>query len=1260
MNRIVKKFFIILFAVAAAACLAVGAACTDNGEKNESNAVYVTLVSEDGTAEAPRLMLPGDALPVVTADNMDFEGYWTDAELTQRYTGTVVPETDITLYYKLVPQAYNVILDYGPLGIVEYGSVNLGESIVLPAREINGKEFAGFSEERGAEAVYPAGTPVSDLAQKGRTITLYAVWISETDGDFVIEDGVVTAYTGSDVSVTFPMTASVIAEGVFENSSARRNITSVTVPDCYTTIERGAFEGLNNLESLTVPFIGGSRYSDRFLAYVFGAKRYTDNVYSFALYSDEEGNTIVPGEEDMSSLYIPQTLRTVRVTDKITDIAEGAFYYAYGLENLVIDHPENLRRVGDSAFEACYYFGMDGELGTAVCPVWLENVSYIGDSAFKSYTGDTDCDVKYISYNGTTLSLLDYEAPLNNLAYIPELKNVVEIGDDAFYYCAMITDLEFGDKLQTIGAQAFMFTITLTHVIFPDSLQSIGEFAFNASGITSIEFEGDVRSIGTMAFAQCSSLSEVIFNGDSVPVLEGGQCFNNNVEEAVTESWNLVLNEGFAVSIKDVLLQEYMAAADWSEYTDYLNPVKTDGSTVNVAYMSLGGDGWDVMFDFAEGGTVYVTDPTFAFISMLDSQVGQYSQSVSMTYPLRYEILSQEEYFAVLANSGYDQRPVYANQYVVRLWHPMVIDQEGGIISSYMVVTELPYGSSEGRVLLPVADAGEQRGVYGSAEEGTYIISVNLFNVPQVYKVTGGERVAEAEPQGTYFAAVTGNSTATGITIIYYDKDFNEISRREFVRDDASGTNGEAPIYELSENQITLLTGGMYNDAQIFVKGGTADIFIGGKQYSAQVGAVSGAAYGEEGYRLSFSSVTLDGKAVDGLAGSAVFSDFDGDNYARIDLTVGEERTMILNTVNYADWEPTFYNALASDPEVIMPSYSQLGDEWRYAKLSDPELLGSINIYTYNGISYFKQFDGKGALSAFGTADVGENGVTLAPEGGNEMSCTFDDDGSLVLDGVVYSYYDYLTDMTTAYTETQYIMGMIPVTVWYYTVKTDGYGNMVLIIENYSEDTDDPVYYLGTYENGRPLDSQGLSYGMLMFTGMQVDSYGEPLYGAYEETTWIVYDCDTRSYVGDDVSPWTSDLVGLDAPSEDVVIEVVDELGYKVFDVTVDIYGLSSHTEYTYTLDEKGNASYTAVESDIVYFVSDPNNNGNYIAVGSDGLARYIITPVQDGDGSSEGPLRYRLTYTSGIMVNYGDTAITPDASALESLPEGGINFGTL
>ena len=211
------------------------------------------------------------------------------------------------------------------------------------------------------------------------------------------------------------------------------------MPQTYTSIECGAFEGLTGLEMLTVPFVGGSRTANRFLAYTFGAETYEDNTYSFAGYSD--GSSLYMGDQHMEDQLLPLTLKTVRVTESVSDFAEGAFYAPMRWKTSCCRIRKTCAAWGTYAFAHCLSFGYDSALGLAISPAWLRYVTSIGDSAFESYTGNTSSTVQYVypygeEYPDYRAELITYEYPFNNLSSIPKLENIETIGSRAFYYAA--------------------------------------------------------------------------------------------------------------------------------------------------------------------------------------------------------------------------------------------------------------------------------------------------------------------------------------------------------------------------------------------------------------------------------------------------------------------------------------------------------------------------------------------------------------------------------------------------------------------------------------------------------------------------------------------------------------------------------------------------------------------------------------------------------------------------------------------------------
>ena len=87
-----------------------------SSESSAEGTIKVTLYSETYQKSVYKLN-PGDPLPAPVSENDDFEGYWTSGDYAEKYEGEAVPEADITLYYKWVPQTYTVKVDYGQDGV---------------------------------------------------------------------------------------------------------------------------------------------------------------------------------------------------------------------------------------------------------------------------------------------------------------------------------------------------------------------------------------------------------------------------------------------------------------------------------------------------------------------------------------------------------------------------------------------------------------------------------------------------------------------------------------------------------------------------------------------------------------------------------------------------------------------------------------------------------------------------------------------------------------------------------------------------------------------------------------------------------------------------------------------------------------------------------------------------------------------------------------------------------------------------------------
>lgn len=163
--------------------------------------------------------------------------------------------------------------------------------------------------------------------------------IKAADGDFVITDGVLTSYTGSDTQVTVPDSVTEIGSGAFDGTpvetvvlgenvttigdgafSNASNLTEVVTGNGLTTIGNGAFTG-SSVGSLYIPstvttidpnaFSGATSFTD----YVVDSENAEFSSVDGWLYN-HDGSTLVS---------VPTATSNTTVADTTTNIASGAF-----------------------------------------------------------------------------------------------------------------------------------------------------------------------------------------------------------------------------------------------------------------------------------------------------------------------------------------------------------------------------------------------------------------------------------------------------------------------------------------------------------------------------------------------------------------------------------------------------------------------------------------------------------------------------------------------------------------------------------------------------------------------------------------------------------------------------------------------------------------------------------------------------------------------------------------------------------------------
>ena len=285
-------------------------------------------------------------------------------------------------------------------------------------------------------------------------------------------------------------------------------VTSVTIPDSITRIERKAFRSCDKLTSITIPdsvrYIGEEAFSN--------CERLTNiTIHSSVRYIGDNAF----GQDDLGGLgtYNPsitlnkyeiglardlgfhQKVANVVIPDDATSIG-GSDYMGMGrLSSIII--PNSVTFIGSSAFRNC------PNLTSITIP---NSVTSIGDLAFSNCGSLTSITIP----NSVTSIADETFEYCDSLTSITIPNSVTSIGNGAFGSCAALTSITIPNSVTSIVDRAFFYCAALTSITIPDSVTSIGSAAFaGCSSLTSITIPDGVTSIEHGAFAGCSSLTSI-------------------------------------------------------------------------------------------------------------------------------------------------------------------------------------------------------------------------------------------------------------------------------------------------------------------------------------------------------------------------------------------------------------------------------------------------------------------------------------------------------------------------------------------------------------------------------------------------------------------------------------------------------------------------------------------------------------------------------------------------------------------------------
>lgn len=344
-----------------------------------SMATYTVEYVCDGNNDNPTELAVDEEYTLKDAEKTgySFEGWHSDESLQTRVYTVISSGETVTLYAKFAPVTYTIAYDYSGGEGVENPSTYTVESedIILNAASKTGFEFVGWFN--GEEKI--------EVIKKGSfgDISLVAKWLEKSP--FVVENGVVKAYSGDEKHVVVPETVggekiTAIDENLLQNiansveiieiqakietlpQSVFFNLTKLrilTLPSSIVEMPAKLLKDCVVLEEVALPFVGNKKYvsgdvSDGNMRYGF-AYLFGNAIDEGLSYSVTHNPVIVGtngtneiGETEMTA-RIPNTLKKVFVLDG--DVIDFGFKNCVGIEGIVIGG--NGKSVGVQAFAKC-------------------------------------------------------------------------------------------------------------------------------------------------------------------------------------------------------------------------------------------------------------------------------------------------------------------------------------------------------------------------------------------------------------------------------------------------------------------------------------------------------------------------------------------------------------------------------------------------------------------------------------------------------------------------------------------------------------------------------------------------------------------------------------------------------------------------------------------------------------------------------------------------------------------------------------------
>ena len=208
---------------------------------------------------------------------------------------------------------------------------------------------------------------------------------------------------------------------------------------------------------------------------------------------------IVPGsveEIGRNFLFFSIGIEKVRLPDNLEVMNDLLFAECRKLKEVNI--PSKLREMYDCIFYNC----LDVSPSVAILPETVEildGAAYYGLNTIEEVVVPKNVRVLREAFEGM--------AGLRKATILTD--KLTEIGDDAFYWCSALEEVNIPDKITRIGEGAFFWNLRLRKINIPSTVTRIEKNAFDSAPLDSIDIPAGVTFIGRNAFWNNRNLKKV-------------------------------------------------------------------------------------------------------------------------------------------------------------------------------------------------------------------------------------------------------------------------------------------------------------------------------------------------------------------------------------------------------------------------------------------------------------------------------------------------------------------------------------------------------------------------------------------------------------------------------------------------------------------------------------------------------------------------------------------------------------------------------